>query len=148
MYHYNEFLLGRVRKREPSHLRHNVGHVIDLVPTILAATGGQPFKQWEGQPVPPAPGKSLLPVLAKDYTVERDYLWWFHKGNRAIRIGEWKLVSGGAKGPWELYNMSVDSTETMNLAERYPEKVEQLKKAWNQRMEEFRKVATRDLVEK
>ena len=44
--------------------------------------------------------------------------------------------------------MSTDSTETVNLAEKYPDKVKQLKQSWDQRMEEFRKVATQDLVEK
>src|SRR6516164_6048795 len=46
-------------------LRHTPGHIIDLMPTILEAAGGKPFEKWDGQPVPVAPGMSLIPVFAK-----------------------------------------------------------------------------------
>ena len=51
-------------------LRHTPGHVIDLVPTILEVAGGKRPRQWDGKPVPPPPGKSLVPVFAKDGTVD------------------------------------------------------------------------------
>ena len=76
-------------------LRHTPGHVIDLVPTILEVAGGKRFETWDGQPVPPAPGKSLVPLFAKDGTVTRDSLWWLHEGNRALRVGDWKIVAAG-----------------------------------------------------
>ena len=41
-------------------------------------------------------------------------LFWEHEGNRAVRIGDWKLVSE-FPGPWELYNISEDRSETNNL---------------------------------
>jgi arylsulfatase len=40
-------------------LRHNPGHVIDLLPTILEVTQARRPDTWEGQPVPAPPGKSL-----------------------------------------------------------------------------------------
>ena len=119
--------------------------MIDLVPTILEVAGGKRFETWDGQPVPPPPGKSLVPVFAKDGSVKHEYLWWSHEGNRAIRMGDWKLVAAGRKGPWELYNLSTDRNETNNLAARHPDKVGELAQAWEQRQNEFRKLALQDL---
>ena len=113
-------------------LRRNVGHVIDVVPTILEISGGKPFETLNGEPVPPAPGKSLVPVFMNDGSVAHDELWWSHEDNRAIRVGDWKLVA--AKGdPWELYDLATDRTETKNCAKEYPEKVDALAKSWNDR---------------
>ena len=83
-------------------IRHTPGHVIDLVPTILEAAGGKRLETWQGQPVPPPPGKSLLPLFAKDGTVVHESLWWLHEGNRALRVGDWKIVAAGKNTPWEL----------------------------------------------
>ena len=122
-------------------LRQNVGHVIDLVPTILEATG-----VVDNVERPTPPGKSLLPAFAKDGSVQRDYLWWLHEGNRAIRRGDWKLVAAD-KEEWELYNLATDRAETNNLAAKHPEKVRELSAAWTARLNEFRELATRDLAQ-
>ena len=128
-------------------LRHNVGHVIDLVPTILEAAGVSRPEEWEGTKVPPPPGKSLIPTFHKDQSVAREYLWWLHEGNRAIRIGDWKLVAA-KEDSWQLFNLSIDRAETNDLAKQHPEKVKQLEQAWNERMSEFRKLALEDLPSK
>ncbi len=125
-------------------LRHNVGHVIDVVPTILDIAGGAPLKTWNDKPVPPAPGKSLAPAFAKDGSVERDYLRWSHEGNRALRVGGWKLVAARDE-EWELFNLHGDSTEQHNLADEHPGKVQEMARAWDDRQTEFRELATRDL---
>ncbi len=90
--------------------------------------------------MPPPPGKSLVPALAKDGSVTHDYLWWYHATNRAIRVGDWKLVAVG-KSPWELYDLSSDRCEAHDIAAVHPEKVKQLAEAWNTRTEEFRALA-------
>lgn len=127
-------------------LRHNPGHVIDIVPTILEVAGATPFVYWNGRPVPSSPGKSLAPVFSEDQTVAHDYFWWYHEGNRALRVGDWKLVAAGAEAPWELYDLSVDRTETNDLAARMPEKVRELEKVWLEKMGAFRELALRDLA--
>jgi arylsulfatase A-like enzyme len=123
-------------------LRHTPGHVIDVVPTILEITGIEKPADWEGEPIPPAPGKSLAPAFASDVTIERDSLWWLHEGNRAIRVGDWKLVA--AKGdPWELYNLSRDRAESQNLAQEKPEKAKELEELWSKQLQAMSELAAK-----
>jgi arylsulfatase A-like enzyme len=124
--------------------RHTPGHVIDLVPTLLELTGGKHPETLQGKPVPPLPGRSLVPAFVSDRKVSREDLWWLHEGNRAVRVGDWKLVAA-AKGPWELYDLKLDRCETTDLAARHPEKVRELEALWKRRMEEFRALALKDL---
>ncbi|MCU0749287.1 MAG: arylsulfatase [Akkermansiaceae bacterium] len=117
-------------------LRHTPAHVIDFVPTALALAGVEKPETIAGLTVPDAPGKSLLPALAKDLTVERPSLWWLHEGNRALRVGDWKLVAAKQE-PWELYDLSTDRAEQNNLAASMPEKVKELSAAWERQTEAF-----------
>jgi len=130
--------------RARGELRRDMCHFIDLVPTMLELAGGRRPEQWEGKPVPPPPGVSLVPALARDGAVTHEYLWWYHEGNRAIRVGDWKLVAEGAAGPWELYDMRSDRSESSNLADKQPEKVRELADRWTRAAEEFRLTATGD----
>lgn len=128
-------------------LRHNPGHLIDLAPTILELAGGKWPTVFAGKPMPTPPGKSLVPVFTKDGSVTHDYFWWFHDGNRALRVGDWKIVTDH-KNPWELYDLSVDRSESNNLAARQPDKVRELDRIWTAHTEEFRAIASQDLPPK
>lgn len=121
-------------------LRHTPAHVIDIVPTVLELAGLEVPKEWMGEKLPPAPGRSLVPAFAKDETIGRESLWWYHEGHRAVRVGDWKLVA--AKGdPWELYDMKTDRAEQHNLAAQMPEKVEELEKTWQRQTDSFTELA-------
>ena len=121
-------------------MRQTPAHMIDILPTLLDVLDAEKPTEWKGEPIPPAPGRSLLPALAQDVVVERDSLWWLHQGHRAIRVGDWKLVA--AKGdPWELYDMRTDRAEADNLAEKFPEKVRELEAAWQRQTKEFTDLA-------
>lgn len=110
-------------------LRHAPGHVIDIVPTVLELAGIEKPKEWEGELIPEAPGRSLVSAFAKDEIKPRKSLWWLHEGNRALRSGDWKLVA--AKGDaWELYDMKTDRAEQINLASKMPDKVKELERIW------------------
>jgi arylsulfatase A-like enzyme len=126
-------------------LRHAPGHLIDLVPTILDVVGGRKPGDVAGKPVPPAPGKSLRPLFAKDGTVVHDSLWWLHEGNRALRAGDWKIVAAGKDSPWELYDLKADRSETRDLAKDKPEMVNELAAVWTKQFEEYKALAMKDV---
>jgi arylsulfatase A-like enzyme len=126
-------------------LRHTPGHLIDILPTILEVAGGTRMETWRGQPVPPAPGKSLVPPFAKDGAVAHESFWWLHVDNRALRAGDWKIVAAGKESPWELYNLATDRAESKNLAAEKPEKVAELAAMWSKQTEEYYALAQRDL---
>jgi arylsulfatase len=117
-------------------LRHTPAHVIDFVPTILELVGIPKPEQFQGEPVPAMPGKSLLPALLSDVTIPRDSLWWLHEGNRAIRQGDWKLVAAKDE-PWELYDLSKDRAEQVNLVLSMPEKASAMADAWQRQTDQF-----------
>ena len=127
-------------------LRRTPAHVIDIVPTVLEIAGLAKPTTWNGRPVPEAPGKSLVAAFAKDATIARDGLWWLHEGNRAVRVGNWKLVA--AEGdPWELYDLTTDRAEQHNLAASMPEKVAELAQAWQRQVDDFTELAKQTMAE-
>ena len=106
---------------------------LDVLPTILDASGindpsSNPLLQSS-----PSDGKSWLPAL--DGSVDRlhDYLFWFREraGDRyvgVVRKGWWKLIIDRRDGPgFELFNLQTDIGETKNVAQSYPEIVSELK---------------------
>jgi arylsulfatase len=121
-------------------LRHQPGHVIDLVPTLVEAAGASPPVEWEGRRVPALAGRSLIPALAADASVDQRDLWWAHEGHRAVRAGNWKLVA--AKGrAWQLFDLSIDRAETNDVSGWQPEKVRELEHLWTTRWHEFQALA-------
>ena len=109
---------------------------IDIVPTILEVAGTRPATTLDDQPVPPAPGHSLVNTFAKDTPIKRDYLWWSHDGHKALRVGDWKLVSAKG-GAWELFDLADDRSETRDLAAEYSSKVKVMARMWKEREDEF-----------
>ena len=125
-------------------LRKTPAHVIDFVPTVLEITGIQMPRDWEGEPIPEAPGKSLLPAFAKDQSIERGSLWWLHEANRAVRVGNWKLVAANGD-PWELYDLTTDRAEQNNLASKMPNKAKELEQVWQSQADSFTELAKKTL---
>ena len=106
-------------------LRHTPAHVIDIWPTLIELAQASDDEDADH----PRPGRSLVPSFASDSIVERT-LWWSHEGNRALRKGNWKISAAGLSGPWELYEMTGDRTETNNLATSQPSKLNELQQLW------------------
>ena len=120
--------------------RHDLGHVIDLVPTLLELAGDQPIDPTKD--APPFPGRSLVPSFARDGAVQRDALFWHHQGNRALRIGDWKIVSArDDQNAWSLYDMATDRGESIDLAAEQPDRVRAMETQWQELEAEFRRQA-------
>jgi len=117
-------------------IRNQVGHVIDFMPTFLEVTHADYPKNYKNNTILPYEGESLVPSFNTDKTHNRT-LFFEHIANRGVRDGDWKLVSlATQKFPfitdWELYNLKKDRSETNNLASKFPEKVKELSKKWNE----------------
>lgn len=109
-------------------IRHQQGHVIDIMATIIDISGADFPLTYQGNDILPLDGISLIPAFS-NRSLDREALYWEHRGNRAVRSGKWKLVAMRDK-PWELYDMDEDRTESRNLADQHPELVEKLAEMW------------------
>jgi arylsulfatase A-like enzyme len=119
--------------------RHDPGHVIDLAPTLLDLAGASVTNVWHGATAPPFPGKSLAPAFARDGSVKHDFLFFQHEGNRALRVGDWKVVSAREnESQWELYNLGTDRSELHDLAAQQPERAQQMEAQWAELEKTFR----------
>jgi len=104
--------------------------LVDIVPTIIEATGAAyppPSLRW---PVEALEGRSMLPTLRGD-APNAAPLFWEHTGNAAIRLGRWKLVREYPTA-WELYDMDMDRTELVDQAARFPDVVADLDRRWQE----------------
>ena len=127
-------------------LRTTPAHVIDFVPTVLDLLDIEKPKQWNGEAIPEAPGRSLVPAFTKDETIARDSLWWLHEDNKAIRVGDWKLVA--AKGDaWALYDLKTDRAEQNDLAAKMPEKAREFADLWQKQADAFTALARQTLAD-
>jgi pimeloyl-ACP methyl ester carboxylesterase len=81
---------------------------------------------------------------ALHHSSEQRALWWFHDGHKAIRVGDWKAVAPIGE-PWELYNLGNDRDESTDLAIAQADKLEELVTQWDQHLDAFTKLASRDL---
>ena len=101
-------------------LIHDPAHVVDVTATILDIAGLEATSLR---------GESLRPLL-EGRTRTRAPIFWEHGGNRGVRDGRWKLVAVRG-GPWELYDLVSDRTETRDLASAQPERVRALTELWD-----------------
>lgn len=74
-------------------------------------------------------GLSMVASFAKDEDPDR-VLMFEHYGKAAIRKGKWKLVRLGMRKPWELYDIEKDCGELEDLAEKHPDRAEDLAALW------------------
>ena len=129
--------------------RRTPGHVIDLVPTLLELAGGTASPTWNGATAPPLPGRSLVPALAHDVPVARDFLFFSHYDNHALREGDWKLAATRADpNAWQLFDLAKDRSETVDLAAQQPDRVRQMAARWQQLDTQYRRESGVDLLPK
>lgn len=118
-------------KTTPGSITRQSGHVMDVAATCLEVSGANYPKQNNGHAVNPMRGKSLMPIFEGKTRAGHDILFFEHEFGRAIIADGWKLVEfSDGRQKWELYHLTKDLTETRNVADQYPEKVESLKQEW------------------
>jgi arylsulfatase len=116
---------ARITRR--NELTHERAHLIDIMATCVDAAGAEYPSEFNGNAITPLEGKSLLPVLEGGQRAGHDALYWEHEGNRAVRQGNWKLVSQFSnRNRWELYDLEADRTEIKNLIDDQSTKAEEL----------------------
>ncbi|GAA4045595.1 arylsulfatase [Agromyces indicus] len=105
-----------------SAISHSIGHVIDIVPSVLEAAGSSSDTE----------GESLLQLWRDPAASSGNRtLFWEHIGNAAVRRGRWKLVREWG-GSWELYDIEADRIESDDLSGSRPDVVAELAAAYDE----------------
>jgi len=104
-------------------------HLIDLMPTLVEASGAAYPQRLGERDILPMAGFSLLPALHGKRMPARA-LFFEHEGTRAVREGRYKLTALRGDS-WKLYDMERDRTEMDDLSGKEPKLVESLAKKWD-----------------
>ncbi len=107
-------------------LDHRPAHVVDLMATCLDLAGVAYPAAFRGNPVTPTEGVSLTPLFKGQPWTGHQAIFFEHVGNRAVRQGDWKIVSSHPETTWHLYNLKNDRSELTDLSAGQPEKVKEL----------------------
>ena len=114
-------------------LRSEPSHLIDLMATCIDVAGAEYPLHFNSKAITPVEGTSLLPVFA-GRPLNRDIIFFEHEGNRALRMGDWKIVAKGRAGQdqvkWELFNVKKDRSELHDLALEQPDRLDRMKTIW------------------
>ena len=131
------------RIAEAGGLRSQFHHVIDIAPTILEAAGIAWPDRVDGIEQMPVDGTSMASTFDQpDQPSSRRTQYFEILGNRAIYHDGWmascfhgrvpwiRLAAFEFDGPqerWELYDISNDFSQSNDLADRYPERLAELR---------------------
>jgi arylsulfatase len=111
--------------------RDQVGHIIDVMATLVDVARADYPATVGTHSIQPMEGTSLVPAFS-NRPIERDFLAWEHEGNRAVRVGDWKIVSQREEGDaWHLYNLKSDPVELNDLAAAMPDRVNEMAARWD-----------------
>lgn len=133
--------------RSKGEIRQQYHHITDIGATILDVTGTEFMKEIDGVEQMPLDGKSMV-YSFDDAEAPTNHPEQYYElfGNRAIYQDGWKAVCiHGNRMPWitnsvspfeddvwELYNINEDFSESNDLADENPEKLEELKARWDE----------------
>ena len=118
---------GGIRRRNA--IENTPAHLIDLMPTIVEASGASYPRRLGEREILPMAGLSLMPALHGRRMPARA-LFFEHEGTRAVREGRYKLTALRGDS-WKLYDMERDRTEMDDLSGKEPKLVESLARKWD-----------------
>ncbi|ROS75183.1 arylsulfatase [Curtobacterium sp. PhB130] len=115
-------------------------HAIDIVPTIYSCLGITPPEYVKGYPQVPIQGESIEYTFADQTAASRRRTQYYEMlGSRALYHDGWKLVAqhGPLSGVghfgqdvWELYHTETDRAEMHDVADQYPDRVQEMVGMW------------------
>jgi arylsulfatase A-like enzyme len=138
--------------KDPGGIRTQYGHVNDLLPTTLEFIGIKPPEYIRGIKQDTLQGTSLVYSFNNPAAPSRHHTQYYYIfGSRSIYKDGWKAevyhhpdFNDFNKSPqgsatannfdsdvWELYDLNTDYTERINLAAKYPEKLNELKELFD-----------------
>ncbi|WP_276166167.1 sulfatase-like hydrolase/transferase [Zobellia alginiliquefaciens] len=100
---------------------------LDLFPTFLEAAGGNVKKENQ------LDGTTLLPYILEGKTdTPHEKLFWRSVGGfeYAVRMGDYKLYKSAYKAKTLLFNLKNDPWERTDIADKHPEVIAELEKAY------------------
>jgi len=105
-----------------------VGIAMDIFPTFIKIAGGSVPKDRA------IDGKDIFAMAARGAPSPHDAVFWANGAQRAVRRGKWKLILNGklsfrqkAKDKVFLADLEKDPGESVNLSEKYPQVVKELR---------------------
>jgi arylsulfatase len=123
-------------------IRHQFTHAIDVVPTVLDLLGMEMPASINGVAQAPMEGVSFASTLANpDAELPREAQYFELAGRRAIYKDGWRAYAPWKFGQeitpddladpkWMLFNIKEDFSESTDVADKYPEKLEELQRLW------------------
>ena len=112
------------------------GFLPDIMATCQELAKTQHPKEYNGNKIKSISGKSLTPLFyGSKEEIHNEPIFWEHEGNKAVRLGDYKLVQDWEKenpNNWELYNLLTDRTEQNNLILSEPEKADEMIVMYNE----------------
>ena len=131
---------GNVESGSPAAggVRTQYQHVTDLFPTLAELCDVKVPAARGGVPVPEMAGASFAATL-EDPSAPSTHREQYYEmlGHRGFYRDGWSVVTCHrprrpfSQDRWELHNLAEDPTETRDLAEEHPEKLEELQQAWD-----------------
>ncbi|MEM6777473.1 MAG: sulfatase-like hydrolase/transferase [Planctomycetota bacterium] len=119
-------------KTEPGAISHTPAQLIDLMPTVLAATDATYPNTIAGHAIHPLEGVSLMPTISGQTREPAEWMFWEHSGHKAVRHGDYKALLPRGSKAWELYNLANDRQERHDLAESMSMRTSQMGEKWNE----------------
>jgi arylsulfatase len=117
-------------------------HVRDIMPTILDIADVTHSLNFDGRTVRPMQGQSVLDFISGATNTPyagSSQVGYELFGLKAFFDGDWKILNMPppfGTGEWELYNLSEDPAETIDLSSTHTEKFEEMIKMWERYKED------------